>query len=269
MAKFDGYLFCTDLDDTLLTTDKRISKENLEAIKFFTDNGGLFTFATGRVPLGASLMLKYFTPNAPIVCFNGGAIYDFASKKFLWRAKMGSRAQEAVDFVAKAFPSVGIEVCTADSVYFCKVTRRTEIHKQHEKFPDNYADSHSIQEPWQKVIFMVEEDEIDTIRKIIAESEFADEFSYVRSSPWYYELLPKGANKGSGMLRLAKMLNIDPKKTIGMGDNENDVTLVLNAGLGVAVANAAESVKNAADMVTVDNNSHAARAVIEELFKAL
>lgn len=48
MGKFDGILLCTDLDDTLLTTDKRVSDENSKAIEYFKSEGGLFTFATGR-----------------------------------------------------------------------------------------------------------------------------------------------------------------------------------------------------------------------------
>ena len=76
MGKFDGILLCTDLDDTLLTTDKRVSDENSKAIEYFKSEGGLFTFATGRVPQGAKLMLNYVHPNAPMVCFNGAAIYE-------------------------------------------------------------------------------------------------------------------------------------------------------------------------------------------------
>ena len=53
MKKFEGMLFCTDLDGTLYTGDKRVSKENLEAIEYFKSEGGLFTFITGRVPVTA------------------------------------------------------------------------------------------------------------------------------------------------------------------------------------------------------------------------
>ena len=59
MGKFDGILLCTDLDDTLLTTDKRVSDENSKAIEYFKSEGGLFTFATGRVPQGAKLHLWF------------------------------------------------------------------------------------------------------------------------------------------------------------------------------------------------------------------
>lgn len=265
MTRFDGILFCTDLDDTLLTDDKRVSDENIAAINYFMDNGGLFTFATGRVPAGARLMLKYIVPNAPMVCFNGGAIYDYSKEEFVWQAALEDNAVSAVEYVEKAFPPVGIEVCTDNKVYFCKINRIVEEHKRIEKFPDNYLSYKEIPEIWRKVIFMVEERDIGTIRQIIDESPFADDFSFVRSSPWYYELLPKGATKGAGLIRLADTLGVKRENTIGMGDNENDLSLVQNAGLGIAVANAADIVKKAADMITVDNNSHAVKAVIEYL----
>lgn len=265
MAKFDGLLLCTDLDDTLLTDDKRVSEENIAALQYFMENGGLFTFATGRVPEGARLMLQYIVPNAPMVCFNGGAIYDYASEKFIWQAELNDRAEGAIAYVEKNFPPAGIEVCTDSQVYFCRVNRIVEEHKRMENFPDNDRDYHDIHETWRKVMFMVEEKDIEPLKNVIAESPYADDFTYMRSSPWYYELLPKGATKGAGMLRLAKLLGIRPENTIGMGDNENDLSLVQDAGLGIAVANAADCIKKAATMLTVDNNSHAVSAVVKYL----
>ena len=50
MGKFDGILICTDLDGTLYRNDKTVSKENREAIEYFKNEGGYFTFITGRMP---------------------------------------------------------------------------------------------------------------------------------------------------------------------------------------------------------------------------
>lgn len=73
MGRFDGILICTDLDGTLLNSDRRISKENLEAIEYFKQEGGIFTFVTGRMPFFVSDMYEAVQPNAPFGCVNGGA----------------------------------------------------------------------------------------------------------------------------------------------------------------------------------------------------
>ncbi len=265
MGKFDGLLLLTDLDDTLLTTDKRVSEENARAIEYFKSEGGLFTFATGRVPRGAKLMLKYVEPNAPMVCFNGAVVYDFAEEKILWSLTLGERAVNVVEYIDKMFDFVGIEICTADKIYFSKVNKIVERHKELEHLPDNYLAYREVKEKWVKVLFMTDEDKIPLVRRALALSPFANEYAFVQSSPWYYELLPKGANKGAGLLRLADLIGIDRLKTIGVGDNENDLELIKNAGVGVAVGNAIPAVKAAADHVTVNHSDHAIAAVINDI----
>lgn len=265
MGKFDGILLCTDLDDTLLTTDKKISEENKKAIEYFKSEGGLFTFATGRVIQGAKMMLEHISPNAPMICFNGGGIYDFIHDKLLWSVYLDEKAVEVVEFFERKFPQSGIEVCSETTVYIAKSNHIVQEHLAFEKLPEAYVDYHQIEEKWKKVIFMVEEEEIPAVRELISSSKFADKYTFIRSSPNYYELLPKGSDKGAGLLRLAEILRIDPKMTISIGDNENDVTLIKNAGVGVAVANAEPEAREAADYITVDNNSSAVSAVIHAI----
>ena len=62
MGKFDGILLVSDLDGTLLTNDKRLSEENREAIDRFVEEGGIFTFATGRTTYGMRVVLEQYTP---------------------------------------------------------------------------------------------------------------------------------------------------------------------------------------------------------------
>lgn len=265
MGKFDRILICTDLDDTLLTADKRVSDENIKALKYFMSEGGYFTFATGRMPLGVKAMLDYIHPNAPIICSNGTAIYDLDAEKFLWMKKLNPDSRMVVDFINEAVPQAGIVVGCENGVYFPKVNKQTEEHKVYENFPDNYCTLDEIKEQWLKVIFMTEPDDVDTVRQAIADSPWADEFEYMQSSPWYYEMLPKDSTKGSALPKLAEILNISPNRIIGMGDNENDLTLITMSGIGIAVANAIEPIKKAAKYITVTNEEHAAAQVISDI----
>ena len=75
MGKFDGVMIVTDLDGTLLKNDKSISQENLQAIRYFQEMGGLFSCVTGRVPHGAKAVVDILQPNAPCGHGNGGAVW--------------------------------------------------------------------------------------------------------------------------------------------------------------------------------------------------
>ena len=84
MKKFEGILFCTDLDGTLYDDNKNVSRKNLEAIEYFKSEGGTFTFITGRVPKTSKSICEIINPNAPYGCLGGGGIYDPTADKFLW-----------------------------------------------------------------------------------------------------------------------------------------------------------------------------------------
>lgn len=265
MGKFDNILLCTDLDDTLLTTDKKVSAENQKAIEYFQTEGGIFTFATGRMPHGARLALDFVTPNAPIVCYNGAGIFDLNKNNMIWKTSLDKDSIEVVEMVEKEFNFAGIEICGEDNVYFSRMNRIVYEHKAIERFPDNFVDYHDVTEPWIKVLFMQEKEEVAQLREFIAGSRFADKYEFIQSSPYYYELLPKNATKGNAALQLADILRIPHERVIGVGDNENDLSLVKQVGVGIAVSNAVNAIKDVADYITVDNNSHAISAVISAL----
>lgn len=265
MGKFDGILICSDLDDTLLTSERTISDENKKALEYFMSEGGKFTFCTGRVPHGAKLALRYIVPNVPMICFNGAAIYDFNNDKLLWEKFLDRRAGEVIDFVLSKMPQVGVEISTNERVYHHRSTRLTAEHVGIEKILHTNLDYKGIKEKWKKVIFMAELADMPKLRNLIEESEFADRYTFIQSYKHYYELLPKGTGKGEAMLELAQILSIDKEKTVGVGDNENDVSLVKLAGVGVAVSNAIDEVKNVANYITVDNDNHALAVIIDSI----
>ena len=109
MKKFEGILFVTDLDGTLLKKDKTISEKNLEAIEYFKSEGGIFTFVTGRIPAGAKVVNDVLKPNAPCGCINGGGIYDFKTDKLLWSLNIPRDVLELVEYIDNEVPGIGIE----------------------------------------------------------------------------------------------------------------------------------------------------------------
>ena len=126
MGKFDGILICTDLDGTLLRNDKSISDENINAIEYFKKEGGIFTFVTGRMPFFVSDMCEMVKPNGPFGCINGGGLYDYNKKEYMWMADMSDNVLELVRLIDKKFPEVGFQVNTYSKTYFCKDNNITE-----------------------------------------------------------------------------------------------------------------------------------------------
>ncbi|MBO5060543.1 MAG: HAD family phosphatase [Clostridia bacterium] len=265
MGKFDGILLCTDLDGTLLDDNCRVSAENKKAIDYFKKEGGLFTFVTGRVPSGARLMLEHVQPNIPAVTFNGAGVYDFEKDELLWGVYLDEKAKDVVAYVEEKIPEVGLIICTDRQVHFSKMNKWVDKYIKDENAPLITTPYLEVKEPWKKVILVVSTETIPEIKRVIAESEFYGFYDFMQSSPVYYEILPKGARKGTGLERLVQLIGADKNRVIAVGDNENDISMIKTAAFGIAVANAAESLREIADMVTVSNNESALAKIIDAL----
>jgi len=268
MKKFEGYLFTTDLDGTLLRYDKSISKENLDAIEYFKSEGGLFTFITGRIPMGAKHIYDIVKPNAPCGCINGGGIYDYRTEEFLWYDEVPESVMELVEYIDKNLPEMGIEVNTFDKIYFCKKSDATEKHRTDEKFEDLTCHYLDIKEPISKILFAHDNEKlIHELIKMLRNHPLSNNFDFIRSDALFYEVLPKGSSKGKLLEKIAEICGIDRKNTIAVGDNDNDASMLLAAGKGFAVMNASDSAKKAADFITVSNEENAIAEIIYSIDK--
>lgn len=266
MGKFDGILICTDLDGTLYKNDKTISDENLEAIEYFKSQGGLFTFVTGRMPYYAGDAAGKIKPNAPFGCVNGGGLYDYVNDRYLWTSTMPDGVLELVKCIDEAFDNVGIQVCAFDKTYFCNEnisTKRFRALTGLAYIPRHYDD---IKEPIAKILFCDEsDDEIREIARLLNSHPLAEKFDFIRSERTLYEILPKGISKGTSIKKLSELLGIDIRKTVALGDYNNDIPMFEAAGIGIAVSNACADALSAADFVTVSNEEHAIAQVVRDI----
>ena len=266
MGRFDGILICTDLDGTLLNSEHRISKENLEAIEYFKREGGFFTFVTGRMPFFVSNMYEAVQPNAPYGCVNGGGLYDHRRQAYIWTREMPRSVMSLIQSVDEHFPGVGIQVNTFHHTYFCKENLTMEQFRAATGLPNLVRNYEDVDEPIAKIVFGSESDEeILEIHDHLFSHPLASNFDFIRSERTLYEILPKGSGKGTSIVQLCRHLNLDPHKTIALGDYNNDISMFQEAEVGIAVSNACPEALEAADYVTVSNDEHAVCQVIRDL----
>ena len=266
MKKFEGMLICTDLDGTLLRRDKTVSKENLEAIEHFKAEGGYFTFITGRMPYYVDDLPYRVKINAPFGTTNGAGLYDCEAKKYVWTMPISSSVLDLVRYVDERIEDIGIQICFFDRICFLRENHATDRFREIVHVPRLLCDYSDVSEPFAKVVLVDGREEVLMRAKSLIEEYpgYAD-FEYTRSERSLYEILPKGTSKGTVLPRLADCLGVDMRRTIAVGDYDNDVSMLKAAGLGVAVSNATEGAKAAADIITVSNEEHAIAKIISDI----
>jgi len=178
--------------------------------------------------------------------------------------ELADGVKELLAYVEEQLPEVGFEV-TTDQIYFSKRSPQTEKHRIDEFLPDITCDYKTFDEPIIKILFGVDAKLVDKLIKTINSHPNAGLFDYIRSDHEYFEILPKGASKGALLKKIAELHGIDMSKTIVAGDNDNDVSMLEAAGVGVAVSNASPAAKKAADYHTVSNEEHAIARIVKDL----
>ncbi len=256
--KFDGVLFLTDLDCTVLKNDKTLSKKNKDAIEYFKENGGLFTAATGRSTASARTIIPLISPNAPAILFNGALIYDYDAGRAIYKDMADEREMRGlINELMAAFPKSGIEVYSEDGIFLSRGNHVTDEHVVLAKLDFSYKPINDIPGPYFKTIILDEPDVLKSVERYVEEKKVFERYqklSAVYSESRLFEFVKNGVSKGSAL-----------KNTYAIGDNQNDVEMIRDAGFGFAVANSVKEALDAADMVVSDNEHDAVAEAIEFL----
>lgn len=264
---FNKVIFMTDLDGTLLTDDKRILDKDMAAIERFRAGGGIFTAATGRgYAMARRIVEDVLHLDVPSVLFNGAGVYDFKREKFLWQCEIGAMAREYIRSLNTMFPEkLGFEVLHEQTVFVPFINQTEQEHLEMESvIPDNRELDDIPEGGWLKFVIAAEPDDLDEVQRTVERGGFEDA-QWVRSAPHYFECLPKGVDKSRGFAELIRILGAEDRFSVAAGDYMNDTAMIRNADLGVAVASAQESVKQAADLIVCDNNSGAIAEIIDHI----
>lgn len=115
-----------------------------------------------------------------------------------------------------------------------------------------------------KLLLSVLPEAILAVQQQIA-AALPEELTVVRTAAFYLEIIPRSIDKGRGLREICRALGIAPEETLAFGDSENDIPLLQAAGIGIAMGNAEEAVKQAADLVTLSNNEEGIAAALDLL----
>lgn len=262
--KFENVIIMTDIDGTLLTDEKKILNKDMEAINRFRAGGGTFTLATGRGYSMAKPVAEKVGLDVPAVIFNGSAVYDFNEDKFLWHSRLPDSSADIAKELIKAFPDIAIEILCRDRVYVPAINQIEREHLALENVQPYMCGVDEIdEESWLKMLIAYPPEHIQKIIDFVTgRPDYTDCAHWVKSENHYFEMLPLGVNKGSGFQRLIEIMGRQDAFTVGVGDYNNDIELIEQASLGVAVGSAQQAAKDAANLVVCDNNSGAISEVI-------
>lgn len=260
MSDYSKYLIVTDLDGTFFGKGARLVERNLTAIEAFKAGGGHITAGTGRIPTnirsGIPTCGELF--NAPAITANGAFIYDLTENVCLKSTPMDPHAvKEAVKLVQSLTHRVGARVSTGTSFLVNRNRLNDAILRDIGGDPDSYAGDVLPVEAWDtegalwyKVVFRGEYEDLCPIRPIV-EQTFGDTFEYSVSSPRFFELQRKGCTKATGLRFVADCLAGKlghPVVTVAVGDQENDLPMLMAADMAACPANAVDKVKAVCDL---------------------
>ena len=247
----DYLVFC-DMDNTLLTAKEGIPSCNRTVIRLFTELGGRFTVATGRPPASIRAALGDLKLSLPAISCNGSLLYDFSTNTVLRRATLDRKqAAQAIADVVRQFPQVGVEVMAhAGEMFVVKANEYTHAHQVDERIPSVACPLEGVPDGWVKVVFASDPETIRKLSQFAKTHYYGRENYFLHTNSIYFEIMPGGVGKASGLRDLCTLLGEPLQKTIVIGDYYNDLEMMRMAGHSVAVANAPAEVKTAADEVT-------------------
>lgn len=250
-------LLAIDVDGTLLSEQHAISQRNQAAIQQAVEADVHIVLATGRRRASCLAILNQLKLQTPGLFVQGLHIAD--ANGALLRGKFLS--SEVVRSVVQFMHDTG------HGVTGYGVDRlRTEQHNRHTRssltrLQPSLTDDLGAT-PQHLLITHGEPDELAALRPRL-EAQLNGAASTVMSSPRMLEVLPLDGSKGDGLLWLADWWGISAENTIAIGNAENDIEMLQTAGLGIAVANADERVRNSADVIVASNNDHGVAEAIE------
>ncbi|MEG0386956.1 sugar-phosphatase [Niameybacter sp.] len=260
-------LIALDMDGTLLKDDKTISEATKKAIEQAKDRGVKVVLASGRPIDGIERYLEeldLLSGQDFVISFNGAIVQNTKTKEIVSRITLNG--QDLVELYTLAQKlRVNIHAFSKEGCITPMMSKYSLHEGEINGIPVKEVDYNELS-PEEEIIKIMMVDEPDVLEKAISQlpQDVYEKYTVVRSAPFFLEFLHKQVNKGTGVESLAHILDIERKDIICMGDAGNDEHMIRYAGLGVAMENAFDEVKEMADFVTKSNEEDGVAYVINK-----
>ena len=239
---FSDILISCDFDRTLTAPDSTIPQRNLDAIRYFMENGGAFTVNTGRSLAMSRALLARVPVNAPVILYNGGAAYDLQKEAFLFCHTISLDPAETCARIREISGDLIVEIQGVEAHYnYVSDPGWLEFYDAN-CCPARVIDPGTPVGPFLKMsiygpltsstvssLFSGSEElaaRYDDVEQQL-KATFGNQFSYARASRWMLDLNAAGANKGIAARELANRL--DRHILVCIGDEFNDLTMMEEA----------------------------------------
>ncbi|MFP5113070.1 Cof-type HAD-IIB family hydrolase [Bacillaceae bacterium C204] len=256
-----------DLDDTLLQDDHTISLRTKNALMEAQELGVKVVLASGRptyamYPIAEELRLKEF--GSFILSFNGAKITNCQTGEELFSSTLSPATVHHLYELSRR-ENVWMHTYVGDSIITEASNQYTDIEGEITGLEIYEVTSivDSVKEPVVKVLMLEDEGKLAEVEQRL-QQELAGQLSVMRSKPFFLEFTEAGVTKGTSLNHLIRELGIEREEVIAIGDSYNDLAMIEFAGLGVAMGNAPEDIKEKADYVTDTNMQDGVAKVIEQ-----
>lgn len=268
-------LIAFDLDDTLLTTDKRVTDRTKAALQAAADAGVILMPATGRPFLAVPEVVKTLPMVRFLLTSNGAAIWDKEEDKVVYSDYIPYETACAVlDLVRDA--DILTEFYSRGKSYACSEGYEKALHLW-QRIPESFRkDLVRYRQPVTDLEtrirsggcpvekFRLTFGDPDLQKDLTGKLKDLGSLMIVHGAAYNIELNTLTGNKGHALEAFAAKNGIGPDEVMAFGDSENDLTMLKAAGTGVAMGNALPEVKAAADIVTLSNDEDGVAALIEK-----
>jgi hypothetical protein len=261
-------ILALDIDGTLTDSKKNITPKTLEKIISIQEMGHIVAIASGRPFPGIRKiadMIQLDKFGGYVLAFNGGRIVNCATGEVVYQVALDNLVvKEIYDYCLKV--GCGMVTYENDRVITgtevdSYMTMEARLNGMEIMRLDNFRDY--IDFPLNKCLLTAPDKKAAQIEKELND-KFGDKLNVFRSEPFFVEIMPPNIHKATSLEKLLDILKIDRSDLVACGDGYNDLTMIEYAGVGVAMANAQDVVKESADYVTLSNDEDGLVPVIDK-----